>query len=132
MCTHKNRLSEAILMRTHKIPSCYRKSKRSLLCLLTWRYYQPSLARTTRLKIIFRVLKVFEPLKFDYVLNSSRGQSINSLSVDLFWCNLLPYVHILWYNKSIAPLPTCILLLTQTSSSYPRLSNFYVLFLLCF
>ena len=34
-------------MRTHNIPSCYRKSKRSLLCLLIWRFYQPSLARTT-------------------------------------------------------------------------------------
>ena len=34
-------------MRTHNIPSYYRKSKRSLLCLLTWRFYQPSLARTT-------------------------------------------------------------------------------------
>ena len=34
-------------MRTHNIPSCYRKSKRFLLSLLTWRYYQPSLARTT-------------------------------------------------------------------------------------
>ena len=32
-------------MRTHNIPSCYRKSKRSLLCLLTWRYYQSSLAQ---------------------------------------------------------------------------------------
>ena len=29
-------------MRTHNIPSsCHRKSKRSLLSLLTWRYYQP-------------------------------------------------------------------------------------------
>ena len=34
-------------MRTHNIPSCYRKSKRSLLSLLTWRYYQLSLAQTT-------------------------------------------------------------------------------------
>ena len=34
-------------MRTHNIPSCYRKSKKSLSCLLTWRYNQPSLARTT-------------------------------------------------------------------------------------
>ena len=47
MCTHYNRLNEAILMRTHNIPSCYIKSKRSLLRLLIWRYYQPSLARTT-------------------------------------------------------------------------------------
>ena len=29
MCTHQNRLNEAILMRTHNIPSCYRKSKKS-------------------------------------------------------------------------------------------------------
>ena len=28
-------------MRTHNIPSCYRKSKRSLLCLLTWCFHQP-------------------------------------------------------------------------------------------
>ena len=34
-------------MRTHNIPSCYRKSKRSSLFLLTWCFYQPSLARTT-------------------------------------------------------------------------------------
>ena len=34
-------------MRTHNIPPCYRKSKRSLLFLLTWHCYQPSLARTT-------------------------------------------------------------------------------------
>ena len=39
--------NEAILMTTHNIPSCCRKSKRSLFCLFTWRYYQPSLARTT-------------------------------------------------------------------------------------
>ena len=52
-------------MRTHNIPSCYRKSKRSLLCLVTWGYCQPSMARTTRLKLIFIVPKVFEPLKFD-------------------------------------------------------------------
>ena len=31
-------------MRTHSIPLCYRKSKRSLLCLLTWRSNQPSMA----------------------------------------------------------------------------------------
>ena len=30
-------------LRTHNIPSCYRKSKRSLICLLTWRFHQPSL-----------------------------------------------------------------------------------------
>ena len=47
VCSHWNRLSEAILMRTHNIPSCYRKSKRSLLRLLTWRYNQPSFVRTT-------------------------------------------------------------------------------------
>ena len=28
-------------MRTHNIPSCYTKSKRSLLCLLTWRFTNP-------------------------------------------------------------------------------------------
>ena len=54
-------------MRTHNIPSCYRKSKRSLLFLLTWRYNQPPLARTTPvcLELIFMVPMVFEPLKFD-------------------------------------------------------------------
>ena len=52
-------------MRTHNIPLCYRKSKRSSLFLLTWRFYRPSLARTTRLELIFMVPKVFEPLKFD-------------------------------------------------------------------
>ena len=51
-------------MRTHNIPSCYRKAKRSLSCLLTCHYYQPSLARTTRLELIFMVPKVFEPMKF--------------------------------------------------------------------
>ena len=34
-----------------------------LLRLLTWCYYQPSLARTTP-ELIFMVSKVFEPLKF--------------------------------------------------------------------
>ena len=53
-------------MRTHNIPS-YKKSMRSLLCLLTLHYYQPSLALTTRLELIFMVPKVFEPLKFDCI-----------------------------------------------------------------
>ena len=61
-------------MIAHNIPSCYRKSKRSLLSLLTWRYCQPSLARTTRLELLCMIPKVFEPLKFDcitrYVQNS--------------------------------------------------------------
>ena len=38
--------------------------KISLLSLLTWRYNQPSLARTTPVSIP----KVFEPLKFDCIL----------------------------------------------------------------
>ena len=42
VCTHEN----GLLMRIRNIPSCYRKSKRSLLCLMTWGYYQPSLAQT--------------------------------------------------------------------------------------
>ena len=65
-------------MRTHNIPSCYRKSKRFLLCLLTWRFPQPSLARTTPVsELIFMVLKVFEPLKFDciYALYNSESYS---------------------------------------------------------
>ena len=40
-------------MKTHNIPSSYRKSKRSLLCLLTWRYNQPLLARTTPVRTNF-------------------------------------------------------------------------------
>ena len=34
LCTHKNRLNEAILMRTHNIPSCYRKSNFVVVALL--------------------------------------------------------------------------------------------------
>ena len=52
-------------MRTHNIPSCYRKSKSFLLCLLIWRFHQPSLARTARLELTVMVPKMFEPLKFD-------------------------------------------------------------------
>ena len=54
-------------MRTHNIPSCYRKSKRSLLC-------PPDLALLSVasnypcLELICMVQKVFEPLKFDYTL----------------------------------------------------------------
>ena len=51
-------------MRTHNIPSCYRKSKRPSLFLLTWRFYQPSMVRTC-LELISMVPKVFEQLKFD-------------------------------------------------------------------
>ena len=29
-CTHKNHLNEVILMRTHNIPSCTRKSKKKI------------------------------------------------------------------------------------------------------
>ena len=56
-------------MRIHKIPSCYRKSKRSLLCLLTWRYYLTlNGSKYPCLELIFMVSKVFEPLKFDCTL----------------------------------------------------------------
>ena len=60
-------------MRTHKILSCCRKSKRSLICFLTWCYCQPSFARTTPvsnypcLELTFMVPKEFEPLKFDCI-----------------------------------------------------------------
>ena len=39
------------------------KSKRSLLCLLTWRYYQPSLARTTPVSNYFDGPKGVGPIE---------------------------------------------------------------------
>ena len=54
-------------MRTHIIPSCYRKSKRSLLKVIM----PPGLALLSTLtgsncvELIFMVPKVFKPLKFD-------------------------------------------------------------------
>ena len=55
-------------MRTHNIPSCYRKSKRSL-------FLSPDLALLSTLiglnypclELIFMVPKVFEPLKVDCI-----------------------------------------------------------------
>ena len=60
-----NRLNEAILMRTHNIPPCYRKIKEILIM-------PPDLALLSTLigskypclELIFMVPKVFEPLKF--------------------------------------------------------------------
>ena len=56
-------------MRTHNIPSCYRKSKENLIL-------PPDLALSSTLigsnypclELIFMVPKVFEPLKFDCIL----------------------------------------------------------------
>ena len=63
-------------MRTHNIPSCYTKSKRSLLFFLNWRFCQPSLARTTLSRTNFHGPKVFEPLKLDcsYFFCEALGQ----------------------------------------------------------
>ena len=47
MCAHKNRLDEAILMRSHNISSCLSKSKRYLLCPLAWLYEKYTLAQIT-------------------------------------------------------------------------------------
>ena len=64
-------------MRTHNIPSYWRKSKKkiSLLCLLAWRARWLTLNSSNYPcpEHIFIVPKVFEPLKFDcilYILNS--------------------------------------------------------------
>ena len=61
-------LNEAILIRTHNIPPCYRKIKEilimppdlALLSTLIGSYYPC-------LELIFMVPKVFEPLKFDCI-----------------------------------------------------------------
>ena len=65
VCTHKIRLNEAILMRTHKIPSYYEKSKYTLIMppdLALWLTFVSS--NYPSLEHIFVVPKVFEPLKF--------------------------------------------------------------------
>ena len=71
-------------MRTHSIPSCYRKSKRSLF-LLTWRLIKEILISSDLaplstltgsnypcLELIFMVPKVFEPLKFDCIMKDKQ------------------------------------------------------------
>ena len=59
---------EAILMRTHSIPSCQRKSKKiPVLGRLTWRYDLDSLSRTAPVQTFFIVPKLFEPSKFDCI-----------------------------------------------------------------
>ena len=66
VCTHQNCLNEAILMRTHNIPSCQRKSKR-----YTYFASRPGAMLTLSssnypcLEHVFMVPKMFEPLKFD-------------------------------------------------------------------
>ena len=45
--------------------------KISLLCHLTWHYDKHSLAWTARLKHIFMVPKVFEPLKFGCTMETA-------------------------------------------------------------
>ena len=77
-------------MRTHNIhvPSCYIKSKRFLICPLTWCYYQPSLVRTTPcLELIFMVPKAFERLKFDYI----RRNTVNSQYSELTYLQVLSW-----------------------------------------
>ena len=63
--SHKNRLHETILMRTHNIPSCYRKSK-IYPYYASWAGLWLTLISSSSacLEHIFMVPKVFEPLKF--------------------------------------------------------------------
>ena len=76
MCIHQNRLNKAILMRTHNIPSNYKKIKEILIM-------PPDLALSSTLigsnypclELIFMVPKAFEPLKFDCKLYTSYFQN---------------------------------------------------------
>ena len=61
----------------------------SLLCLLTWHYYQPSLAQTTRPERIFMVQKVFKPLKFCCSNGLNKSFSIECLFLFLAHLSLL-------------------------------------------
>ena len=75
-------------MRTHNIPSCYRKSKRFV-------FKPPDLALLSTLiglnypclELIFTVLNVFEPLKFDCICLRKTGCLLKrDCHSDRFYC----------------------------------------------
>ena len=85
MCTHLNRLSEAtllteaILLRTYNIPSCYRKSDILIMPSDLALFSTLIGSNYPCLELIFMVPKMFEPLKFDSdacfkKLEKGRGQ----------------------------------------------------------
>ena len=83
--THKNHPNEAILMSTQHTSIFILKKieKMTILCFLTWFCNQFSLALTTRLKLIFTVPKVFEPLKFKLYTGTSMNGHLSTTATSL-------------------------------------------------
>ena len=64
-------------MRTHNIPSCYRKSKRYLFFAFgSIAMINTHSLELPYLELIVMVPKVFEPLKFDCILVGQTGPSV--------------------------------------------------------
>ena len=74
VCTHKNRLGEAILMSIYNTLLFEENRKEHHIMLLYLALQLIPTGSNYCLEQIFIVPKVFEPLKFDYILNPQKGK----------------------------------------------------------
>ena len=111
-------------MRTHDIPSCYRKSKRFLLLMLI---IPPDLALLSTLigsnypclELISMVPKVFEPLKFDCIWMVGAGLLSVSWPIGIqlvvFFCSS---VSVVLLTPGVSTRYNCRVLVIASSQSF--------------